>query len=79
MSGAYIVDIIPMPVGEEFLFSLHAGAENIRLEGVVVRSDPGRGMAIRFRNMSADTERSLRRYIAKLTTPFADNAEVRGS
>jgi hypothetical protein len=75
VTGAYVMDIRPLSAGDEFRFSLPAGRENIRLEGVVVRSDPRRGMAIRFRNVSSDTERSLRRYIARLNSPLAEGTQ----
>lgn len=54
LNGLFILDEEPLPLGERVKFSLCSGAEQIPLDGVVVRSEPHRGMAIQLTNISRE-------------------------
>lgn len=66
VNGLFILDEEPLPLGERVKFSLCSGAEQIPLDGVVVRSEPRRGMAIRLTSISREAARRLQRFFSSL-------------
>jgi hypothetical protein len=67
LSGMYVVDPDPLPEGSEVSFALRLGTNDIQLHGTVTRSEPGKGMVIHFTELSRESTRRLRIYIAGLS------------
>ena len=57
---------IPCPKDRRVSFALRLGINDIQLHGIVTRSEPGKGMAIQFTDLSRESTRRLRIYIAGL-------------
>lgn len=66
LNGLFVLDEDPLPLGERVKFSLCTGPQPIVLDGIVVRSEPGRGMAIRLIDVSRESRRRLQLYFASL-------------
>jgi hypothetical protein len=66
LSGMYVVDPDPLPEGSGVSFALRLGINDIQLHGIVTRSEPGKGMVIQFTDLSRESTRRLRIYIAGL-------------
>lgn len=66
LAGAFVLDAEPLPVGEMIKFSLRDGAVAISLQGIVTRSEPKTGMAVRFTDLSKEDVRRLKIYILGL-------------
>ncbi|MGC9324046.1 MAG: PilZ domain-containing protein [Desulfomonilia bacterium] len=75
--GIYIKTDIPLPQG--FFLSLSLDAHDlgkvIDVQGYVVRSDPGRGMAIKFSNTNRFLLEELIRMLVKITSASGNQAE----
>ena len=69
LTGVFIVDPQPLPVGTMFGFTLSLGDQQIPIRGVVSRSVPGAGMGVRFQEMSLETRHRLERVINGLSSP----------
>jgi hypothetical protein len=66
LDGLFILDQDPLSVGTSVKFSLRQGAQEILLQGTVIRSEPQHGMAIQFKDISREAIRQLKIYIAGL-------------
>ena len=66
LEGVFVSDADPLPVGSELAFTLHAGGQDITLDGIVRHVEDRQGMGIQFVNVSAVSKRRLRIYIASL-------------
>lgn len=66
VSGAFILDEQPLPVGERVKFSLRDGSFDITLQGMVTRSEYRAGMAVRFTGLSKEDIRRLKVYMTTL-------------
>jgi hypothetical protein len=67
LNGMFVVDPDPLPEGSEVSFALRLGTNDIQLHGIVTRSEPKRGMVIQFTELSHESMRRLRIYIAGLS------------
>lgn len=50
--GLYMTTTAPLSVGTPIGMSLSVGGQSLDLKGVVVYSDPGHGVGVRFRDIS---------------------------
>lgn len=57
LGGLYMTTTAPIEMGTPILMTLNVGDREMSLNGVVVYSDPGHGVGVRFRDVSdADHE-----------------------
>ena len=66
LNGMFVLDRDPLPEGTKISFALRLGTDDIRLQGIVTRSEPGRGMVIQFTELTRESTRRLRLYMAQL-------------
>jgi hypothetical protein len=71
LSGIFVMDQDPLPVGSEIAFIFRAGHQDIALEGIVRHSVDERGMGIQFTKVTPVSKRRLIIHIATLApAPF---------
>jgi hypothetical protein len=66
LNGMYVLDPDPLPDGTKISFSLRQGADDIQLQGIVTRSEPGQGMVIQFTELTRESIRRLKLHMAQL-------------
>jgi hypothetical protein len=54
VGGLYMTTALDLQLGTPIMMSLNAGGRYIRIEGVVVYSDAGHGVGVRFRDISKE-------------------------
>jgi hypothetical protein len=57
--GLYMTTTAPLDVGNPIFMTLTLGPRALNIHGTVVYSDPGHGVGVRFRDLSADDEAVL--------------------
>lgn len=57
--GLYMTTTAPLDVGTPILMSLNVGEKPLSVHGTVVYSDPGHGVGVRFRDLSAEDKTFL--------------------
>jgi PilZ domain len=71
LSGIFVMDQDPLPVGSDIAFTFRAGHSDISLEGIVRHSVDQVGMGIQFTNVAPVSKRRLIIHIATLApAPF---------
>ena len=71
LSGIFVMDLDPLPVGSEIVFTFRAGHSDISLEGIVRHSVDQHGMGIQFTRVPPISKRRLIIHIATLApAPF---------
>jgi hypothetical protein len=68
VNGMFVVDRDPLPKGTLIQFALRLGTDDIPLQGAVTRCEPGRGMAIVFRDLTPQARMQLKIYIGGLAS-----------
>ena len=66
VGGLYMTTAAPLDIGDPLLMTISVHGRELRLRGVVVYTDPGQGVGVRFRDIS-DAD------LAALHTEIADN------
>ena len=66
LTGIFVLDAEPLPVGTTITFSLRLGNETVLFEGIVTRSVDGEGMGIQFTKMSREARRRLQLHTREL-------------
>jgi len=66
VSGLFLLDRDPLPVGSPLFMELHLGNERLDCSGAVCRSVPGLGMGIQFKGLSRDAQSRLEKHLATL-------------
>ncbi len=59
VGGLYMTTTAALEVGTPIVMSLNVGDKSLNIKGIVVYSDPGHGMGVRFRDLSEDDEAFL--------------------
>lgn len=54
VGGLYMTTTAPLPVGTPIVMTLNAGDRSFALKGMVVYSDPGHGVGVRFQDVSEE-------------------------
>lgn len=57
--GLYMTTTAPLDVGTPIFMTLTVGSQAMNIHGTVVYSDPGHGVGVRFRDLTADDEATL--------------------
>lgn len=57
--GLYMTTTAPLEVGTPIVMSFNVGDKALTISGVVVYSDPGHGVGVRFRDLSEDHKQFL--------------------
>ncbi|HQZ95687.1 MAG TPA: PilZ domain-containing protein [Pyrinomonadaceae bacterium] len=57
--GLYMTTTAPLDVGTPIVMALNIGERSMNILGTVVYSDPGHGVGVRFKDLSADDETFL--------------------
>ena len=60
IGGLYMTTDTTLDVGTPIFVRMTIGASEVALNGVVVYTDPGRGIGVRFQDLSAETENLLK-------------------
>jgi hypothetical protein len=60
IGGFYLATETELPEGTLLFFKLTLGSKEMSLSGVVVYSDPGQGVGVRFHNLSTEDEAHIR-------------------
>ncbi|MBK9215245.1 MAG: PilZ domain-containing protein [Chloracidobacterium sp.] len=58
--GLYMTTTAPLDQGTPIMMTLSLGERTLNLNGVVAYSDPGHGVGVRFRNLTAEDDAFLR-------------------
>ena len=66
LSGLFLEDSDPLPIGSQLLLELHIGNETLQCSGVVRRLVPRTGMGIQFENLSVAARSRLERHLNQL-------------
>lgn len=61
IGGLYMTTNTTLDVGTLIFMRMTVGAKELAVSGVVVYTDPGRGIGVRFHNLSEDTQALLKR------------------
>jgi hypothetical protein len=61
VGGLYMTTTAVLEIGTPIVMSLSVGDKTLTIKGVVVYSDPGHGVGVRFRDLSAEDEAFLDR------------------
>ena len=61
IGGLYITTKITLDVGTQIFMRMTVGEKEVELGGVVVYSDPERGVGVRFQDLSKENEDLLKR------------------
>ena len=75
LKGMYVVDPEPLPDGTKIKFAFRSGSLDVPMEGVVTRSEPGKGMVILFTDLSREAIRRLKIHITELGPPLGEPKE----
>jgi len=59
VGGLYMTTTAILDTGTPIMMTLNVGANTLNLKGVVVYSDPGHGVGVRFKDLSETDERFL--------------------
>lgn len=59
--GLYMVTTAPLELGIPIMMAINVSDGILNLKGVVVYSDPGHGVGVRFRDLSVEDEAALNR------------------
>jgi hypothetical protein len=62
--GLYMATTAELDTGMPIIMTMSIGAQKLDLKGVVVYSDPGHGVGVRFKDLNADDEKVLRKELA---------------
>ncbi len=62
--GLYMTTTAALEIGTPILMSLSVGAKTLNINGVVVYSDPGHGVGVRFRDLNEQDEAFLTQELA---------------
>ena len=62
--GLYMTTTAMLETGTPIMMTVNIGARTLNLKGVVVYSDPGHGVGVRFKDLEAADEEVLRRELA---------------
>jgi len=62
--GLYMATTAELETGMPIMMTMTLGAEKVSLKGVVVYSDPGHGVGVRFKDLDAANEKVLRDELA---------------
>lgn len=62
--GLYMTTTAALEIGTPIMMSLSVGDKTLNISGVVVYSDPGHGVGVRFRDLSNEDEVFLARELA---------------
>ena len=62
--GLYMTTTAMLETGTPIMMTVNIGARTLNLKGVVVYSDPGHGVGVRFKDLGAADEEVLRRELA---------------
>lgn len=57
--GLYMTTNAPLETGTPIMMTLGIGERTLNLKGVVVYSDPGHGVGVRFKDLNAEDEQFL--------------------
>lgn len=60
VGGLYMTTTAPIDQGTPILMTLSIGPKTLNLNGMVVYSDPGHGVGVRFKNLSPEDEQFLK-------------------
>ncbi len=60
VGGLYMTTTAMLDTGTPIVMTLNVGPRTMNLNGVVVYSDPGHGVGVRFRNLESNDEEFLR-------------------
>ena len=63
IGGFYLATQTELLEGTLLFFKLNLGEKEMNLSGVVVYSDPGQGVGVRFHNLSTEDEQAIRDYL----------------
>ncbi len=58
--GLYMTTTAPLDQGTPIMMTLDVGARTMNLNGIVVYSDPGHGVGVRFKNLDPNDETFLK-------------------
>lgn len=58
--GLYMTTTAPLEIGTPILMSFNVGDKALNINGVVVYSDPGHGVGVRFKDLTEDDKEFLR-------------------
>jgi hypothetical protein len=61
--GMYMTTTAPLETGTPIMMAITIGEKNLDLKGVVVYSDPGHGVGVRFKDMDAGDEAFLQEHL----------------
>lgn len=61
IGGLYMATNAKFEIGMPLRMSLTLGGKDVSLSGVVVYTDPGQGIGVRFQNLSDEEEATLKR------------------
>ena len=62
--GLYMTTTADLDTGMPIMMTIRVGAETLALKGVVVYSDPGHGVGVRFKDLDPSDEEVLRKELA---------------
>ena len=61
--GLYMTTTAPLETGTPIVMTISVGERTLSLKGVVVYSDPGHGVGVRFKDINADDEAFLQEHL----------------
>jgi PilZ domain len=61
VGGMYMTTTADLDTGMPIMMAINIGAQTLNLKGVVVYSDPGHGVGVRFKDLDSADEAMLRR------------------
>ncbi len=64
IGGMYMTTTAELDTGMPIMMAISIGAQTLNLKGVVVYADPGHGVGVRFKDLSAGDEEMLQRELA---------------
>ena len=63
--GLYMTTTAVLEVGTPIMMSLSIGERSLNIKGVIVYSDPGHGVGVRFRDLTEEDEALLNRELSE--------------
>ncbi|MGH9863056.1 MAG: PilZ domain-containing protein [Candidatus Acidiferrales bacterium] len=78
LSGVFLEDTEPLPVGSQLLLELRLGSETLHCSAVVRRMVPQAGMGIQFENLSVSARSRLERHLNQLAKEPGNSAPPSG-
>ncbi len=64
IGGMYMTTTADLDTGMPIMMAISIGAQKLNLKGVVVYSDPGHGVGVRFKDLNESDEETLQRELA---------------